>query len=160
VSQDLRVSFIRISVHAHPTEVVDKVKQALANLIPVDIAALDEILEATVVDGDYGNKIHIMNVTLKRADQIAGFLQVLKERIPDEHKQLIREHFGSLYHPNNKTLFLRFHKQLAFQGQLRVSQYDDILHASIKFTAYTRQAVGDEQGSNVLKFLLDQKILA
>jgi RNA binding exosome subunit len=87
-------------------------------------------------------------------------MQFLKEHIPDEHKQLIRQHFDSLYNPDNKTLFLRFHKQLAFQGQLRLSQYDDILHASIKFTAYTRQAVGDEQGSNVLKFLLGQKILA
>ncbi len=160
MNQDLHVAFIRISVHAHPTEVVDKVKQALANLIPVDIAALDEILETTVVDGDYGNKIHIMNVTLKSAEEIAGFLQVLKERISDEHKQLIRQHFGSLYDPTNRTLFLRFHKQLALQGQLRVSQYDDILHVSIKFKAYTRQAVGGDEGTNILKFLLDQGILA
>jgi RNA binding exosome subunit len=160
MNQDLRVAFVRISVHSHPTEVVDNVKQALANLIPVDLASLDEILEITVVDGDYGNKIHIMNVTLKSAKHVAGFLQVLKERIPDDHKQLIRQNFDSLYNANNKTLFLRFHKQLAFQGQLRVSQYDDILHASIKFTAYTRQAMGGDEGTKVLKFLLDQGVLA
>jgi RNA binding exosome subunit len=159
VKQDLRVSFVRISVHVHPTEVVDKVTLAIANLIPVDLVSLDENLETTVVDGDYGNKIHILTVTIKAANQIAAFLQGLKDRIPDEHKHLIRQHFESLYNPNNKTLFIRFHKQLAFQGQLRVSQYDDILHVGIKFTAYTRQAVGDE-GTNVLKFLLDQGILA
>jgi RNA binding exosome subunit len=160
VSQDLRISFVRISVHAHPTEIVDKVKQAVANLIPVDVAGLDEILETTILEGDYGNKIHVMNVTLKSAKQVAGFMQYLKEHIPDDHKQLIRQHFDSLYNPDNKTLYLRFHKQLAFQGQLRISQYDDILHASIKFTAYTRQAVGNEQGTNILKFLLDQGIIA
>jgi len=160
VSQDLRVAFVRISVYAHPTEGLDKVKQALANLIPVDLAGLDEILETTEVEGDYGNKIHVLNVTLKSAKQIAGFMQFLKEHIPDEHKQLIRQHFDSLYNPDNRTLYLRFHKQLAFQGQLRVSQYDDIVHVGIKFTAYTRQAVGDEQGTNILKFLLDQGIIA
>ncbi|NMC05957.1 MAG: hypothetical protein GYA24_12140 [Candidatus Lokiarchaeota archaeon] len=160
MSQDLRVALVRISVHAHPTEVVEKVKQSLARMMPNDPAKHDDAIETTILDGDYGNKIHVMNVVLKSAKEVAGFLQLLKEHIPDEDKQLIRQHFSSLYNPVSKTLFIRFHKQLAFQGQLRVSQYDDIVHVSIKFTAYTRQAAGDEEGTNVLKFLLAQGIIA
>jgi hypothetical protein len=36
-----------------------------------------------------------------------------------------------------------------------ISQYDDILHASIKFTAYTRQAVGDEKRGDLRPRLFD-----
>jgi RNA binding exosome subunit len=159
VNQALNINVVRISVHAHPTEIVENVKQSLANLLGLDMVALDPLLESSVFDGDYGNKIHVLNVVLKSPKDIAAFMQSLKDRIPDDHKRLIRAHFESFYNPDNKTFYIRFHKQLAFEGQLRVSQYDDILHASIKFTAYTRHATGDD-GQNIQKFLLDQGIIA
>nr|MDO8088948.1 RNA-binding domain-containing protein [Candidatus Sigynarchaeum springense] len=160
MNQDLRVASVRLSAHAHPTEVVDKARQALANLIPAGPALLGKAIETTIVDGDYGNKIHILGLLLKSASQVDAFLQTLKERLPDEHKQLIRQHFDSFFNPDNKTLFLRFHKQLAFQGQLRLSQYDDIVHASIKFTSYTGKATDGDERTNILKFLLEQGIIA
>ncbi len=160
MSQDLRVASVRISVYAHPTEAVDKVKQALANLISSGPALLPEAIDTTVAEGDYGNKIHILNLMLKSAKQVAGFLQTLKDRIPDEHKQLIRQHFDSFFNQDSKMLFLRFHKQLAFQGQLRISQYDDILHVSIKFTSFARKSAGGGEATDILKFLLDQGIIA
>ncbi|MEX2683851.1 MAG: RNA-binding domain-containing protein [Candidatus Sigynarchaeota archaeon] len=151
---------VRLSAHAHPTEVLDKVKQSLANLIPDGPALLAKAIETTVADGDYGNKIHILSLLLKSTSQVAAFLQTLKDHLPDEDKQLIRRHFDSFFNPDNKTLFLRFHKQLAFQGQLRISQYDDIVHASIKFTSYAGKASGGDEVTNILKFLLDQGIIA
>ncbi|MBN2151039.1 MAG: hypothetical protein JW839_06330 [Candidatus Lokiarchaeota archaeon] len=160
MNQDPRAASVRISAHAHPTEVVDRVKEALANLIPAGQALLAGAIETTAVDGDYGNKIHVLSLALKSARQVDAFLQTLKERIPDDHKQLIRQHFGSFFNPVSKTLFLRFHKQLALQRQLRISQYDDIVHASIKFTSYTGKATAGGEGTNILKFLLDHGILA
>jgi RNA binding exosome subunit len=149
MKQELHVSLIRISAHVHPTEVVEKVKQALCYLLSTVPADLDKNLETNVLEGDYGNKIHVLTCVLKNQKEIGAFFQRLKSDLPDEHKKVLRQYFESFYNGDTKTLYLRLHKQSAFQNMLRLSQYDDIFHVSIKFSAYTSTSAL----TNILKYL-------
>ena len=156
LTQGLRVSWIRISAHVHPTEVIDRVKQALSTVLGIDEEKLDEFLEESVLDGDYTNKIHALTWTLNKPKDMEPFLSRLKEGLPGDQKRVLKDNFSSFYNPDNKTLFLRLHKQSAFEAAFNISQYDDIFHVSIKFSSYTGGAANE---ANVLAFLLENGII-
>jgi len=159
LKQGLHVSLIKISAHVHPTEVIDKVKQALSTLLAIDGAELDTMLEDTVLDGDYTNKIHALTWTLKKPRDIDAFLSRLKEYLPKKQKMMLKQYFYSFYNPDAKTFFVRLHKQSAMQNIFNISQYDDIFHISIKFSSYTADSSAKNE-SNVLAFLLENGIVA
>jgi len=132
---------------------------ALCNLLQIDPEGLDKRLDTAVLEGDYGNKIHVLTYVLKSQKEIDAFVQQLKEKLPNDHKNVLRQNFESFYNGDNKTLYLRLHKQLALQNIFRISQYDDIIHVGIKFTAYSKLSI-DGEHPNILKFLLDTGIIA
>jgi RNA binding exosome subunit len=159
LKQGLRISLIKVSVHVHPTEVIDKIKQALAIILAMDVTELDELLEDTVLDGDYSNKIHVLTWTLKKPKDMEHFLECVKNGLPEEQKRVLKQYFSSFYNPDSKTMFLRLHKQAAFENVVNISQYDDIFHVSMKFTSYTSSSSADTE-SNVLAFLSENSIVA
>lgn len=159
LKQGLHVSLIRISAHVHPTEVIERVKQALADLLDIDNALLDESLEDSVLEGDYTNKIHVLTWTLKKPKEIETFLSRIKEGLPEEQKKVLKQNFSSFYNPDAKTFFVRLHKQSALENMFKISQYDDIFHVSIKFSSYTSGSnAGNE--ANVIAFLIENDIIA
>ena len=159
LKQGLHVSLVRISAHVHPTEVIERVKQALADLLAIDAAQLDETLDDTVLEGDYTNKIHALTWTLKKPKDVESFLSRMKEGLPEEQKKVLNQNFSSFYNPDAKTFFVRLHKQSALENTFNISQYDDIFHVSIKFTSYTGgSSAGNE--ANVLAFLLENGVIA
>ena len=158
LKQGLHVSLIRVSVHVHPTEAIEKVKQALANLLTMVIADLDENLDVSVLEGDYTNKIQVLTWTLKKPKELEHFLACVKNGLPEDQKRVLKQYFSSFYNPDSKTVFLRLHKQSAFENVFNISQYDDIFHVSMKFSSYTSRSSADAE-SNVLAFLLENGIV-
>ena len=159
LKQGLHVSLVRISVHVHPTEDIEKVKQALTNLLAMAIADLDENLDVSVLDGDYTNKIYVLTWTLKKPKDLDHFLACVKNGLPEDQKHALKQYFSSFFNPDSKTVYLRLHKQSAFENVFNISQYDDIFHVSIKFSSYTSNSSANAE-SNVLAFLLENSIVA
>ncbi|MEM1658684.1 MAG: RNA-binding domain-containing protein [Candidatus Jordarchaeales archaeon] len=121
------VAGIEFQVFAHSTEDPDKVIKALFFLS-------DEKLEVAKekVRGHYGNEVIIFRAKAsgREAEKIVRRLASL---MSEEDKAKIGRQL-SLRCDGHGNLFLRFDKQKAYLGEVRLSDYEDVVRAKIKFS--------------------------
>jgi RNA binding exosome subunit len=112
----------------HATEDPDKVKKALTILYPEE--TYDLPFNEKMLKGHYGNPIIIIRSRIKRKKLIEAFLENLSALLTELDKQNITQ--GSNSSTEEDSLYLRFDKQSAFKGKLKLSNPDPI-HVRIKF---------------------------
>jgi RNA binding exosome subunit len=115
-------SLIEVSVIAHATENLKKIKKAVLNIIPEEEkAAVAFSIER--LEGHHGNPIFIIKTTLKNLNK--NFLEFLFKALPHEDKiKLLNEIDNHIDKECN--LYIRLDKQAAFIGEARIKQEDPI----------------------------------
>jgi RNA binding exosome subunit len=111
---------IRYSVHA--TEDALKVKKAVSLLFPND--SFEGEFEEKVLRGHYGNSIILVRVKVDDKKTIQAVIEKLATELRDVDKRTITEE-SNLY-VDDDSLYLRFDKQAAFTGALRLQKADPI----------------------------------
>lgn len=142
--KNVDVASIRITVHAHSTERPDAVVDALLNLVGLSSDDLGEgALDPVKVEGDFSNVIRIYTLNLRKKSHTRRFMQHLGQLLPEDHKWFLDDNFSDFYSPG-RVIFLRFHKQALYDGEFRLSLYDDVVHVAIRLAIYKKQGPGQE----------------
>ncbi len=131
-----RVRNLELAVHAHATEDEGKVLEALLRLVPEDVRARARV-EKSSLEGHHGNPIVRLRLILEGEDaektvrHIAGLLD-------ETDKMILDTSFEQRYDERSGRLFLRFSKQDAYLGRLRLMDGDDVVRVVIGFRGSPR----------------------
>ncbi len=123
------IAYLEIRVFSHATEDMEKVEVAVRNTLPEALAA-EIVFTKTNCVGHHGNPIVLMETKLTDKAMLPSALEKIalaltsldKEQLALELKQHIEKH----------NMYLRFDKQNAFLGTLKLSSIDPI-HFKIHF---------------------------
>ena len=126
-----RVRSVEIAVHAHATEDTGKVLQALMRLLPEDVRGRVKP-RTTQLEGHHGNPITRMEVSVADADA-EKTVRHIASLIDDREKLVLDTSFESRYDERSGRLYLRFSKQDAYLGRLRLVDGDDVIRVVIGF---------------------------
>jgi RNA binding exosome subunit len=131
------IAYIDIRVFAHATEDPDKVQTAVRNLLPPELSE-NLIFEKTSCTGHHGNPIILF--TSKLTDK--KLLPKALEKIGKDLGALDKEDLDRdiKLHLEKGNMYLRFDKQSAFLGSLKLIQNDPI-HLKIHFKNKTAQEI-------------------
>lgn len=119
---------ILFRVIAHATESEDRVKTALSLFI------FDNEIETNTTEGYFGNPIIIMQSHLKRKN-CNSFVTLLRSKMPEEELRKIKSELPDRI-DDECVLHIRFDKQAAYQGQVRLAANSDTIMAQLKLRAY------------------------
>ena len=120
---------VELSAHAHATEDVDRVLEAVLNLLPEELRGRVKPLVQTV-EGHHGNPITRIVVRLE-GQEAEEFLRGLASRLSEQDKRILRFILESRYDEKAGRFYLRLSKQDAYQGRLVFSDGDDVVHVMI-----------------------------
>ena len=110
------------------TENEEKVREAISTLLPT-AQPLKEITE-----GYHKNQVIILQGKINKKRDTKDFLEKLHSLKPSAKKRILRELESKMDERGN--LFLRFDKQRAYLGDLKVVEHGDAIHLKLKIAAY------------------------
>jgi hypothetical protein len=120
----------RISVFAHATEDVQKVLKALRALLPEQVE-----VQETKLKGHYGNPILALNTFIKQRRFLRELWMRMIERLREGElnklSQVANDRIDETCH-----LYLRFDKQVAYAGELVLTEGSDAIHLRLKINAH------------------------
>jgi RNA binding exosome subunit len=113
-----------LGVIAHATEDIQKVEQATRFLLEL-ISQTQPNLTRQYVKGHHGNTIVTISAKLAGKALLSNALQALAQKLPESDKQFLGNDIESCVDKEG-NLYLRFNKQEAFLGALKLYQGDPI----------------------------------
>ena len=119
---------ISYRVFVYGTENEEKVKEALKTLFPNSHPQTD------TTEGYFKNPVLILHDKLSKNREIKEFIKVLEQIDVASKKRLINELETKMDQRGN--LFLRFDKQRAYLGDLKIIEQGDAIHVKINVAAY------------------------
>jgi RNA binding exosome subunit len=139
LSSKNQIAYITIRVFSHATEDMEKVQTAVRNTLPEALSG-DIIFAKTSVTGHHGNPIVLLEAKLTDKKALPATL----EKIATSLNSLDKEQFCSemKQHIEKRNLYLRFDKQDAFLGKLKMGS-DDPIHFKIHFKNKTPDEMMD-----------------
>lgn len=117
---------LEFRVHCHATEVEERVQQAFASVSGV------ESPEVSKTQGHHANPITIFTASLKDAGDIDAFWRRVREA--GELDAILKTLDRRI--DDDCQLYLRFDKQEAYLGRLRLADHDDVISVRGKVAAY------------------------
>ena len=123
------ISYVEIRAFAHATEDVDKVVQAVKNLLPQQ-ASEELVFKKTSLKGHHGNPIVLVETKIQGKTMIKAFVERLSSGLSTLDREFLSRNFEQ--HVRKGSLYLRFDKQSAFMGELRFGSADP-LHLRVGF---------------------------
>ena len=119
-----------LSVIAHATEDVEKVCQAARNILPVELRG-KITLTRTPLTGHHGNPITSLKAALTDRNMTERLIKDLVLRLSSLDRTFLSDNLDQcIDHEGN--LYLRFDKQSAYQGEIRLRQ-DDPIRMKLRF---------------------------
>ena len=112
------VSMLTARVYVHATENIDKVMKALRNVVEGRY-----VMRST--RGHHGNVIHIVEVKLTECDAFEALRSIIT-RLDDVEFLLM------LSGIEESRLYVKFDKQQAYRGVLKVSHGDDVVYVEVR----------------------------
>ena len=129
VSSKPPIGYIDVRVFAHATEDPEKVLTAVRNLLPEALRE-EVVFQKKQLTGHHGNPISLFEAKLDDKQVLPAVLQKIGAGLTSLDKETLERDMR--LHVEKRNLYLRFDKQLAFQGEVRFSQNDPI-HFKIHF---------------------------
>jgi len=124
----MSIHYITFRASVHATESDDRVKTALSLFL------FDNKINESQTEGHFGNPITLLHGQIKGKD-CTRFIDNLKSCLPEfELKKLSNERCERI--DDECCLHIRFDKQAAFEGQVRLATTADTITAKIKLRAY------------------------
>jgi len=131
------ISALYLESFCHATEDCEKVKKAMFNLIPSEIWKKVNVKEIPL-EGHYRNPITIIRVDLKDRERAQKAVEYIFSKLDEIDKRTI---IGSLdlRMDSSSNLYLRFDKQQAYLGNIRLLHGDDVVKVKISFMPHIRR---------------------
>ena len=119
---------ISYRVFVYGTENDEKVKEAVKTLFPNSHPQTD------TTEGYFKNPVLILHDNITKNREIKEFVEILKQIDAASKKRLRSELENKMDERGN--LFLRFDKQRAYLGDLKIIEHGDAIHVKINVAAY------------------------
>jgi len=110
------------------TENREKVEKAIQSLFP------NSLPQCEVTEGFYKNPVLILHDKIEKKRDIKDFIQILNQMEPSDKQRILSDIEKKMDDKGN--LFLRFDKQKAYLGELKIVEHGDSIHTKIKMAAY------------------------
>jgi RNA-binding protein len=139
------IGYIDMRVFAHATEDPDKVQKAVRNLLPTELSET-LIFEIQSCTGHHGNPIILFTAKLTDKKLLPKALEKIGKDLSALDKEELNRNIN--LHLEKGNMYLRFDKQSAFLGSLKLTQNDPI-HLKIHFKNKTAQeivAISEQNG--------------
>ncbi|MEM2099198.1 MAG: RNA-binding domain-containing protein [Candidatus Bathyarchaeia archaeon] len=131
------LGYVEIRVFAHATEDQEKVLTAVRNTLPTEIAE-NIIFQKTNLTGHHGNPITLFQTKITNKQALPLILEKLASTLNALDKEALNSKMK--LHLEKHNLYLRFNKQAAYMGKLRLSSNDPI-HFKIHFKNKTPEEI-------------------
>jgi RNA binding exosome subunit len=123
------IAYLEIHVFSHATEDLEKVETAIRNTLPVGL--VDELLfTKTNCVGHHGNPIVLIEAKLTNRVTLPSILEKMSSSLSPLDKEQLATEINQ--HVEKHNLYLRFDKQSAFLGSLKLG-HDDPIRFKIQF---------------------------
>ena len=110
------------------TENQEKVETAIKTLFPSSLP------QSELTEGYYKNSVLILSDKITKKRETRNFVKILNELPVPDKKRISHQLENKI--DDNGNLFLRFDKQRAYLGDLKVVEHGDSIHVKIKIAAY------------------------
>ncbi|ADN49742.1 RNA-binding domain-containing protein [Vulcanisaeta distributa] len=134
------IEHVELSTHVHATESELKVVRALLNLLPPQYRDGINIMRSGG-QGHFGNDIGTIKVQFKGQDALQIAQHILKA-VDQLDREIILVTINSRF--SDGKLYLRFNKQLAYNGVARLDDGDDVIKVIIRFNHWVIKNEGIE----------------
>jgi RNA binding exosome subunit len=119
---------ISYRVFVYGTENEEKVREAIKTLFP------NSHPQTETIEGYFKNPVLILHDKLSKKRETKEFIKILQNLDSSTKKRVLNELNNKMDDKGN--LFLRFDKQRAYQGDLKIIEHGDAVHVKIKIAAY------------------------
>ncbi len=133
------IAYIDIRVFSHATEDIEKVQTATRNTLPETLAT-EMVFSKTNLNGHHGNPITVVEAKLDNRKVLPLALEKIGTNLSPLDKTALNEELKA--HLEKRSLFLRFDKQSAYLGTLKLSSNDPI-HFKVHFKNKTPEEIED-----------------
>jgi RNA binding exosome subunit len=127
---------LEIHVFSHATEDLEKVETAIRNTISESLAA-ELLFTKTNCVGHHGNPIVLIEAKLTNRVTLPSILEKMSSSLSSLDKEQLATEINQ--HIEKHNLYLRFDKQSAFLGSLKLGRDD-----SIRFKIHFKNKASDE----------------
>lgn len=134
-----QIAYIDIRVTQHATENPQKVQTAIKNLLTAEQAE-NLIFQKTSTTGHHNNPIIIFTAKLTDKKTLPVMLEKIGQNLSALDKEQLNQNMK--LHIEKSNLYLRFDKQSAVQGTIKLGQTDSI-HLKIHFKNKTAAEITD-----------------
>ena len=124
----MSIHYITFQASVHATESDDRVKTALSLFL------FDNEIYLNNTEGHFGNPISIMEARIK-GRKCNQFIELLKSKLPSSEIQRLKNELEERI-DDECNLHIRFDKQAAFQGMVKLATSGDMIVVQIKIKAY------------------------
>lgn len=132
-----QIAYIEISLFAHATEDIEKVMKAAYSIISDGLAPKITFNRSTA-RGDHGNPIVLLKTKVEDSEMVQTILEHISSQLSNLDKEKLLRDLD--LHAENGNLFIRFDKQSACKGYMRLSSGDPI-HVRVRFRNKKREEV-------------------
>ena len=124
----MSIHYITFQASVHATESDDRVKTALSLFL------FENKINETQTEGHFGNPIILLQGQIKGKD-CTRFIDILKSSLPEYELEKLRNERCERI-DDECCFHIRFDKQAAFEGRVRLAATADTITAKIKIRAY------------------------
>lgn len=118
-----KISYIDVRFAVHATEDVNKVTEAVQNIMPVDY--LDDIIfKSRIAEGHYGNPITFFEIRIKKEKITTEIIQNIFSKLNTLDKENIIRNLDR--YVDEGSLYIRLDKQAAFLKKIKLTSSDPI----------------------------------
>ncbi len=119
----MSIAYIDIRFFAHATEDMDKVTEAIQNVLPADYVD-DIVFKRDNLRGHYGNPIFLFETRIKNKEIVKAVVENFSLRLGEFDKKALHEEID--LHMQKGSLYIRLDKQAALQGEFKLCTTDAI----------------------------------
>ena len=119
---------ITYRVFVYGTENEEKVRESIKTLFP------NSHPETDTIEGYFKNPVLILHDKIGKKRETKEFIKILQKMDSATKKRVLNELNNRMDEKGN--LFLRFDKQRAYLGDLKIIEHGDSVHVKIKIAAY------------------------
>ncbi|AKB84810.1 hypothetical protein MCMEM_0757 [Methanococcoides methylutens MM1] len=94
-------------------------------------------VEALEIEGHYGNPITLFSSTIKRKPDMKAFATFVRGNMTDGDVELLRSEMPDRL-DDDQMFHLRFDKQAAYEGKVRLSSSSDAIIVKMKIETYPK----------------------
>ena len=138
MSSKTSIGYVDIRVFAHATEDLEKVVIAVRNLLPEEVNE-NTVFKKTSLTGHHRNPIVVFKTRIIDRKALPRVLEKIARGLSSLDKQTLESEMNM--HVEKCNLYLRFDKQSAFIGEVKLSSNDPI-HFRIHFKNKASEEIG------------------